>query len=108
MELPGKAMIVAHGKYGHELYESATGLLCQRIAEGIYYENENDGDPRHQWLTRALAIERAAQSAPDPDLPMIAAAVERTALAFLEERQDFEYEGFEVKYPIRRDATAAF
>lgn len=78
-------MIVAYGKHGTDLYESALKLLEERITEGYWYDNWNDGNPMHQWKDRADdALKRQD---------------ENIAYRFLTARQEFEYEGFEIQEP---------
>lgn len=103
MGLPQGAMIIAHGKHDTELFESALQMLTQRSNEGIYYDDWNDGNASHQWAGRARAIMTAAHStAHEAGDPAAREVVENAAMRFLEERQDFEYEGFEVKHAILR------
>lgn len=81
-------VIVADGKYGTETYATALALLKQRLAEGIYYED----DGLAMWRTRAQRIVAAGS-----DTKRDPAMVERAALNFLRSRSEFEYEGIEVQ-----------
>ncbi len=90
-------MIIARTKWDTELHETAFGLLKQRVDEGFYYDNWDDGNPDHQWEDRAKAI--LATPIPrclGPARDAAKAKAERAAWAFLSERKDHEYEYVEV------------
>lgn len=57
---------------------AALDLLNQRIGEGFWYDNWDDGKDKHQWEDRAKAISVAGSN--------------DDAWKFLEERSDHEYE----------------
>lgn len=76
-------VIVAKEKHGTFVYGSALELLEQRVKDNYWYDNWDDGVPEHQWGDRARQI--------------AASGNEKEAMHFLEERDDFEYEGFEVQ-----------
>lgn len=86
-------MIIAHTKWGDELYETAYGLLKQRVEDGFYYDNWDDGNPKHQWEDRAKAVVnfRVAKCIGHPSFD----EREKAAWVFLRERSDHEYEGVE-------------
>lgn len=77
----GEMVIVAHEKNGTFLYASALDLLRERVAAGYWYENWDDGNPRHEWATRAQAI-----------------TSETAAWSFLLARSDHEYEAVEKQW----------
>lgn len=81
-------VIIAHDKDGTFTYSSAFSLLRERVDQGIYYDNWDDGDSANQWEDRARNI---------IDLPTEDGGAMRKARAwaFLRERSDFEYEGVE-------------
>lgn len=65
------------------LYEVALEVVTERLNEGYYYDNWDDGNPRHQWEDRVNAIVAKADGA--------------AAWSLLLERDDFEYEGVELR-----------
>lgn len=96
MTLPAGAMIVAHEKYEDSaLYDSYVAMLRQRVREGIYY----DGEDAKVAETILAATGASSYIEGEPDAIN---AVERAAERFLSARQEYEYEGYEVRHPIRR------
>lgn len=81
-------VIVAHEKHGTFTYSSAWELFKQRFNEGYWYDNWDDGDPKHQWEDRAKKLKFAGERLWAMDGPK----VERAAWNFLAERKDHEYE----------------
>lgn len=77
-------VFTAHEKHGTSVYDSALAILCDRLSEGYWYDNWDDGNKRHQWRDRAEKIANAAAEGH----PKAEAVAER----FLMERCDHEYE----------------
>lgn len=87
-------VIIAHEKHGTFTYSSALGLLKKRVEDGYWYDNWDEGGPRHQWEDRAKAIVNGTIKLkegvePTPEI------FERIAWRFLLERKDYEYESVE-------------
>ena len=89
-----KTGFVARHKWGEDVYiaddeagfnAKALELLTQRVNDGYWYDDWNDGNDNHQWLTRANAIVQEGDG--------------EKAWDFLESRSDFEYEWVEEVYP---------
>lgn len=74
-------VIIAHEKHGTFTYSSARALLESRVNDGYWYNNWDDGNPKHQWA----------------DLADAALINETSAWHFLESRQDHEYEYVEIQ-----------
>jgi hypothetical protein len=67
---------------GRDLPAVALHVVSQRLADGYWYDDWNDGKPAHQWWERAQALVEAGD----------AVAAER----FFKDREDHEYEGWEI------------
>ena len=89
----GGSVILAHGKHDVGVYETALGILEERVRDGYWYDNWDDGNPKHRWADRARAIldgthfKRGGQRVPMDDETR-----EELAWRFLSERCDHEYE----------------
>jgi hypothetical protein len=65
-----------------DINEAALRVITDRLNEGYWYDNWDDGDPNHQWEDRAEEI--------------VCANDAKAAYKFLSERRSQEYEGFEI------------
>lgn len=64
---------------------AALDLLRKRLEEDFWYDNWDDGDPKHQWQDIAEDIVKRENA--------------HEALSFLMSRRDHEYEWVEVTTP---------
>lgn len=83
-------VMILYTKWGDDIVSNERGMewaaldvVRLRLEQGFYYDNWDDGDPDHQWEDRAKGIVETDNA--------------YGALDFLEERDEFEYEGFEIK-----------
>lgn len=82
-------VFILHEKHGtrivtaNNLEEAAIEIVHDRFGEDYWYYNWDDGNPKHQWHDRAREI--------------IAHYDGASALRFLNERKDHEYEGYEIQ-----------
>jgi len=77
---------VLHEKHGTRVVanpDAALKIVTERLNEGWWYDNWDEGDPSTQWEDRARKI--------------VADGDNNAADDFLTERQHHEYEGFEVQ-----------
>lgn len=83
--MPTQRVIVLHEKHGNRVIahtdEAVLNLIGERLEEGWWYDDWDDGNLAHQWEQRARAI------VDDQDAS--------AAWRFLRERKDHEYEGYE-------------
>jgi hypothetical protein len=78
-----------------DLPEAALKLLERRMDEGYWYDNENDGNPLHQYADRARDILLRAKPESNEDRSKVG----MLAWRFLKMRSDkgFEYEDVELR-----------
>lgn len=67
---------------GENLEEAALKLVTERLEQGFWYDNWDEGNSSTQWEDRAKKIVEDKDG--------------KTAWDFLEERNDFEYERVEI------------